>query len=184
MRSPPRSRPGRPRHRGAGALARGVALLDALAACLVLALGLQALLWFQLQLIGTARSALAQLQATRLAEDLFERLQGQPVEAVRAGLQAGSPTDSGADCRLGPCLPAELRAWHLGQWQRHLSQQLPLGAAEGFAAAADPDQLGLRLDWRDAGFGPLESPAALQAVEPAWPPCPPRRWCHWVLGVL
>jgi len=162
---------------------RGLALMEALVACVVVAVALQGLLLFQVQLLGRGQSAVAQMQANRLAEDLFERLDRQSVADVLSTFEQQAAETSGADCRQAACHASELMAWQVRRWQQHVAQQLPQGASVAFAVSGDARQLGVQLSWRDATFQAMGPRGGAPSPDPDSIACPAHRWCAWAFGV-
>ena len=136
----------------------GVALLEALVALGGLAFALLGLLALQMRTGTDGHLAAQRTLATRLAQDLFERVKANPGGA--AVFQAYlTPTDRPEaaldpvpgplmDCRAQPCGPLALAAWDLDQWQQQLGRDLPLGRATVFVPEGSAGQLGVLLAWR------------------------------------
>jgi type IV pilus assembly protein PilV len=131
---------------------RGVALLEALMALLLLASGVLALLWTHQQAVALQRQQVMRAVAMGLADDLAERMQlNAPRRADYAKTWGASALGTGkpADCAAQPCLRSELAQWDMQQLQQTLQTQLPEGDAAVFALTDAPGWWGIVLAWRD-----------------------------------
>ena len=136
----------------------GVALLEALVSLGVMAFALLGLLVLQMR-SGTDGHLAAQRQlATRLAQDLFERIKANPggTALFQAYLTPADPGESVPasapgpllDCQAQPCGPLALAVWDLDQWQQQLGRDLPQGRAVVLAPENSVGQWGVLLSWR------------------------------------
>lgn len=136
----------------------GVALLEALVALGVLAFALLGLLVLQMRSGTDGHLAVQRQLATRLAQDLFERIKANPggTAVFRVYLTSADPAETvsstaqGAvqDCRTQPCAPLALAAWDLEQWQQQLGRDLPQGRAVVLTPESGAGQLGVLVSWR------------------------------------
>lgn len=136
----------------------GVALLEALVALGVLASALLGLLALQLRSDIDGQVAAQRVVATRLAQDLFERIKANPGGSAvvtaylsppdRAGSALDSALDGAPDCSAQPCRPQALATWDLAQWHRQVGRDLPLGHATVFRPGGADGQIGVLLGWR------------------------------------
>lgn len=136
----------------------GVALLEALVALGVLASALLGLLALQLRSDIDGQVAAQRVVATRLAQDLFERIKANPGGSAvvtaylsppdRAGSALNSILDGAPDCSAQPCRPQALATWDLAQWHRQVGRDLPLGHATVFRPGGADGQIGVLLGWR------------------------------------
>lgn len=150
----------------------GVALLEALVALGVLVFALLGLLVLQMRSGTDGHLAVQRQLATRLAQDLFERIKANPggTAVFRLYLSAADPAETVSvsgqgtlqDCQTQPCAPLALAAWDLEQWRQQLGRDLPQGRAVVLAPESGAGQLGVLLSWRaqeaarDADYlGPL-----------------------------
>lgn len=135
-------------------LMSGVALLEALVALGMLALVLTGLLSLQLRSTVDGQLAVQRVLATRLAQDLFERIKANPggpsvLQAYLTPLdRPGNSVGQRVDCGAQPCGPQALAAWDLDQWLRQGARDLPLGQAIVFLPEGAPGQVGVLLGWR------------------------------------
>lgn len=169
----------------------GVALLEALVALGLLAFALMGLLGLQLRVDADSRSAAQRVVATRLAQDLFERIKANPgghavipFYLIPPGARARSSVslDSPSDCATQACPPQALAAWDLKQWQGQLSRDLPMGWGAVFLAEGATGQIGVLLGWR-ANQAPGETddlaPISVPLHSGGTPlSCPDRRRCQ------
>lgn len=175
---------------------RGVSLLESLVALLVLALGVLGLLGTQLKSLSDNRNATQRILATRMVDDLFERIKANP--QGRNGLAnydrgsswsaISTPTQN---CVTNACSPQDQATYDLWRWQTGVTNTLPGGNATTFiVAGTDPDQLGVMISW------PLRntdgSSTAAETERASWlnvnvdggPTCPtnPASICHVAYG--
>jgi len=138
-------RHGRPRQAQGGA-----ALLEALVAMLVLAVGVVGLLAAQLHSMSENRTANHRQLALRLADDLKERMTTNPLgwAAVNPYVVGwGAPPAAGTNCAASACTGPQKAAWDLVQWKQLVGNSLPLGQATTFISPSDPRQLGVMIAW-------------------------------------
>jgi type IV pilus assembly protein PilV len=109
----------------------GCALLEALVALSLLAVGLLGSMALLLASLRSSREALHHATAVRLAGDLAER-----VRANRAGLAAYpfdstvAPTGAGPTCGVGAtCGPEDRASADVAEWQQELATVLPQAVA-------------------------------------------------------
>lgn len=163
-----------------------MALLEAMVAMLVLAIGLLGLLGLHLRTLAAAQDSAHRLQAMRLIEDLSERLQVIPnvvalVSSLHTqGWQTGSTPSAHTPCETTSCTPQALLSHIRLVWLNHVFSSLPLGQAYIFATDAT-DQVGVMLAWRQH-HTPPEAVAALllstNTADSATVHCPAHHNCH------
>lgn len=159
-------------HLQLSATARGLALLEALIALLVLAAGVLSALWLQHRALQTQRQQLHRSLAMERADDLAERMRlnaSQSPSYARTWGATSSP--SAADCTAQPCNRNQLAVWDLQQLQRHLSAQLPQGDAAIFPLSGHDGWWGVMVAWHD--------PDEHYRTDTAWgsPACPSAMSC-------
>lgn len=138
---------------------RGVSLIEALVALLVLALGIMVLAGIQTRTLVESRTTHARAIAHQMADDLLDRMQ------ANVGLRINPPASNpyivnwwgGAapkpfpapnpDCRMTTCNAAQLAAFDLNQWKKTLDSLLPSGDARVFQSPTDPTQFGVLIGW-------------------------------------
>lgn len=141
----------------------GVSLIEALVAMLVLALGVLGLLGIQLNSMSNNQNASYRIVASKLADDIFERMKANPIGLDLTGniLAAGTGTSAYAlagnwttvaapavNCRSASCTPQQQAAFDLWDWQSRVQSTLPGGNATTFIAPGDANQLGVMVSWR------------------------------------
>jgi type IV pilus assembly protein PilV len=109
---------------------RGFTLLEVLIAVLLLSVGLLGIAGLQLLSKQSNFEALQRTTASMLAQDIIERMRGNPTALatyVASGgkLGEGETPLSATNCTTSKCLPAQLALYDLYEWQEAI-----LGAAE------------------------------------------------------
>ena len=155
---------------------RGIALLESLVALVILALAVLGMLAVQARTLAETQIGVRRGQAVRLIEDLGERIKSNPggsAELFRYVADWDTLPTAAANCRQTPCNAANLAAWDIANWKRHVADALPLGKARLFAAA-DGRQLGVIVGWRAN-----ERDASLDARLQTDSDCPAGLTCHF-----
>lgn len=151
---------------------RGIALMEALVALLVLALGVLGVLWLHQQALMQQRQQLMRSVAAGLADDLAERMR---LNASQASLYAkawgNSPRSTTVDCAASPCSTQDLAAWDMQQLLQTLPKQLPDGDVAIFALTGVPGWQGIVMAWSDANES-YRTDTRLGS-----PPCPSQMSC-------
>ena len=135
---------------------RGVSMIEALVALLVLALGVMGLAGIQTRTLVDARSSNERAVAVRMSEDLIERMKANsavtlaepPLSPNPYVVDWGSP-GTATDCLTAACTGAQLAAFDLAQWKTSLSQLLPGGDARIFVSTTDTTQYGVMVGWNE-----------------------------------
>lgn len=169
--------PGASTRRPGGAQA-GFSMIEALAALLVLSLGLLALAGFQVRVLTDSVGASNQNIAMQLAGDMADRIRANPVAGASTAspyVADWSPADedeprpscmsAGASCNA-----AELAAHDLWSWKRAVAAALPGGLADVQGRVAAGGMLFMHIAW--------DEPAVLNPIAPApgWQ-CPTGKAC-------
>lgn len=129
---------------------RGIALLEALVALVILAFGVLGMLWMHQQSLAQQRQQLMRSVAIGIADDLAERMRlNAPQRAMYVKTWGDTPTTS-PDCTATACTRIELAAWDKQQLQLSLQSQLPEGDAAVFALTDVPGWWSIVIAWRDA----------------------------------
>ena len=150
---------------------QGFALMEALVALFILALGLLGLLWMHQQALVSQRQQLMRSVAAGMAEDLAERMRLNAPQRASYAKSWGSSSSLGPDCAATPCTRPELASWDLLQLQKNLQSQLPEGDAAIFALSTTPQWWGIVITWRDAQESYRTDTTA------GTPACPPQMSC-------
>ena len=140
---------------------RGISLIEALVALVILAVGVLGLAGVQARQLVETRTANSRAMAVRLVEDLNERMQLNVATARNGGYTlAFNATPTGGACTTSSCNAAQLAASDLAQWKANVTALLPGGNAAIFRNNQDPRQIGVMLAW-NANEGKANSNAAL-----------------------
>lgn len=134
---------------------RGVSLIEALVALLVLALGIMGMAGIQTRTLVESRATNSRAVALQMADDLLDRMQANTV--IRTTPPATSPylaawgaaTAAPVDCFTASCNGAQLAAFDLVQWKASLAQVLPGGDARVFQSNTDNAQFGVLIGWTE-----------------------------------
>lgn len=135
---------------------RGVSLIEALVALLVLALGIMGMAGVQTRTLVEARTTNSRAIAVQMADDLLDRMQANvglrvtpPVPpAVNPYIvNWGAPVAVSTDCFTTGCNAANLASFDLNQWKTTLARLLPAGDARVFQSPTDPTQFGILIGW-------------------------------------
>jgi type IV pilus assembly protein PilV len=139
-----------------GTRAAGFTLLEALAAMLVLTLGLLGMASLALGGLRSSRTALQHTEATALLADLADRIRANRAGGTGYALAAGTVLDRPTlPCTaVGECSAADMAALDLYAWQTEVAATLP--EAETRVTVAPASAPGARaysitLRWRQSG---------------------------------
>ncbi len=112
---------------------RGFTLTEVLLAIVVMAVGLLGLANLQFRSLRANQDAYHTSQAAFLAEEILERMRGNPDQALagRYDLAYGAAGPAPVNCTGSSqtCSPDQLRAYDLSDWITSVAQRLPSGAA-------------------------------------------------------
>ena len=170
----------------------GITLIESLVSLLIAAIGVLAMLGVQIKTMADNQSATHRVMATRIADDLFERVKASPSGV--SGLAAYDMSSSWSVitapaaanmCNTNTCSAAQQANYDLWLWQKRARESLPGGSATTFVSPSDTEQIGVMVSWRlrvtDAGATSAEDTAraALLNVNVAGgPACPAGSMCH------
>lgn len=136
-------------------LQRGISLMEALVAMVVLALGMMGLAGVQMRLLTESRTANARATAVSLIDDLTNRMllnregamaKVNPATANSYALAWGE-TKAAQDCLTAVCTAAQLAQSDLNLWLINVAASLPGANATVFQSPNDPRQLGIAIAW-------------------------------------
>jgi type IV pilus assembly protein PilV len=134
--------------------ARGVTMIEALVALVVLSLGMLGIATLYLTTLHAARSAISRMQAVNLVTDLADRIRAnRTAGAAYAGAAANNNCVGGAIGAV-TCTPAQMAANDLFQWQAQLTAAgmltgAPVGAVT--FVAGTPATYTISLTWQEPG---------------------------------
>lgn len=134
---------------------RGVSLIEALVALLVLALGIMGMAGIQTRTLVESRTTNSRAIALQMADDLLDRMQAN--SPIRINPPAASPylaawgavAAAPVDCFNAACNGAQLAAFDLVQWKASLARVLPGGDARVFQSNTDNAQFGVLIGWNE-----------------------------------
>lgn len=134
----------------------GFALIEAMVAILVMALGILGILGVQMRTLSDTQTGVRRAQAIRAIEDLSERMKVNPsaLDNINSYVSGWNAAASSAACKAAPCTASALAADDIAQWKVSVKNSLPLSDANVFLVAdeAAPDnhrQLGVMISWRE-----------------------------------
>ncbi|MBV6422558.1 MAG: hypothetical protein NAOJABEB_00340 [Steroidobacteraceae bacterium] len=151
-------------------LQRGVTLVEALVALVVLSIGLLGIAGLFVESLRSSRTALLRTHAVNLAGDIADRIRanGNGRDAYDTATYAGAPAPH--DCAPtaaqagGNCSVAELAEDDLARWQAAVSDALPAPTDPATAAVVQyvrapnpgrPDRYLIKIAWQEPGFPQL-----------------------------
>ena len=135
---------------------RGIALIEALIAILVIAIGILGVLGVQMRTLSDTQTGVRRAQAIRLIEDFSDRLKANPNAMHNIDKYTTSWNDKPAiskNCTTNACDNSELAQFELSQWKTSVNQLLPGGRAAIFVSEVKPSpdnrrELGVMISWR------------------------------------
>ena len=148
----------------------GLAMLEALAALLVLTASAVGVLWWQQQASLRQQQQIHQLTAMGLASDLADRMRINASQSALYALNWGESRQTTQDCAANACTWPQLAQWDMAQWQQALRAQLPKGDASVYPLSGLAGWWGISVGW----------PASKTSADSS--SCPTRMQC-WSLWV-
>jgi type IV pilus assembly protein PilV len=140
---------------------RGVSIVEALVALVVLSVGLLGIASMFLESVRSNRTAVSRTMAVQLVNDMADR-----IRANRTGLgdyvlgRTDTPT-AAVDCSAKECTPTQLAKWDLVQWYTSVRATLPKGADGAMPQVQvtytagvnsnDPGRYTVLAAWKDPG---------------------------------
>ena len=103
----------------------GLAMLEAIAALLVLAVGAVGVLWWQQQATLRQQQQIYQFIAMGLADDLAERLRINASQSALYALGWGEARQTSLDCFASACSWTQLAHWDIAKCNRHCAHSCP-----------------------------------------------------------
>jgi type IV pilus assembly protein PilV len=141
--------------------ARGVSIVEALVALVVLSVGMLGIAGLYLESVRSNRTALARTAAVFLVNDMADRIRanrgGKSAYEVTLGTVIAAPT---TDCAANNCTPAQVAAHDLRQWYLAAIDRLPKSPAGADAqigidhiagASGNPDRYVITAAWIEPG---------------------------------
>ena len=164
---------------------RGIALMEALAAILLMSIGMLGILGVQMRTFIDAKTSVNRAKAIRLVEDLSEKIKINPngYGNMATYLTTWQATPPARNCATTACNAEQLAASDIATWKSTVRATLPQGDAAVFFSADDPithrRQLGVMLAWRqnersnDASYLQPFNPVGNSGIN-----CPANNTCH------
>jgi type IV pilus assembly protein PilV len=142
---------------------RGVSIVEALVALLVLSIGMLGIAVMYLESVKANRTALSRTQAIQLVNDMADRIRANRGAREKYALTSASKPAGDKDyCNNNNCTSDELAKYDLLQWVDAVDKTLPHGgdgktAPEATitytpgALTSDPGRYTIEASWKDAG---------------------------------
>jgi type IV pilus assembly protein PilV len=141
---------------------RGVSLIEALVALVVLSVGLLGIAGLYLESVRSNRTALARTTAVFLVNDMADRIRSNrggktAYEVLPLGTAVADP---GRDCATNNCTPAQMAAHDLRQWYLAVLDRLPKSPGNAdpqisvdyvVGTSGDPDRYIITVAWVEPG---------------------------------
>lgn len=180
---------------------RGLTLIEALVAVIILGLGVLALLGVQLSTLAETQNSTRRAHAIRIMEDLSERIKSnsgglKQLEKYTLDDWVKNKDDTdlpsaGTDCRTAACNDESLAAWDLREWAIAALDSLPAGTElQTFLSTAEDvasnrRQLGIMVGWplrENEGLAPGEETKKIERfnVAAGTIECPDNKLCHLI----
>ena len=170
---------------------RGVALIEALVAILILSIGVLGMIGMQSAAIRFEQNSWARSAVSSQIADVADRIRANrgstdtayvynvAYATERATVNTSTSTFVvSPDCNSSACLPAQVAAYDLAQWRQNLNTQIP--GSVGMVTGSRSTNYNITIAWFDksriSGVGDLESAAQCSAV-PAGVPVAARNCC-------
>lgn len=141
---------------------RGVSLIEALVAIVIMATGIMGIVGVQLRTLSDTQTSVRRAQAIRLIDDLGERMKVNPSASTNvnafvmdwaSGSSVPATSEASKNCATSLCNHTELANYDIREWKRSVERTLPMGNANTFLSTADASsnqrQLGVLLRWRE-----------------------------------
>ena len=134
---------------------RGISLIESLVAMVVMALGILGILGVQMRTLSDTQTTVRRAQASRLIEDLSERMKVNPnaLNNLSSYVSGFDNKPAVGTCATG-CTAATQATYDLAVWKQTVASSLPLGQASIFLAPGETQdanrrQLGVIVSWRE-----------------------------------
>jgi type IV pilus assembly protein PilV len=147
---------------------RGVSIVEALVALLVLSIGMLGIAALYIESVKASRSALLRTQAVGFANDMADRIRANRGARGAYVLALTDKPTGATDCTANNCTPDTLAKYDMQDWYTVVMRTLPKGADGNtppkvritYAAGAstkDPGRYTILAQWKDAGSEDLLS---------------------------
>ncbi len=125
----------------------GFAMLEALAALLILTAGAVGVLWWQQQATLRQQQQTYQFIAMGLASDLADRMRINASQSALYAMHWGESRQTTQDCFTNACSWTQLAQWDIAQWQQALRAQLPKGDASVYSLPGQTGWWAISVGW-------------------------------------
>lgn len=125
----------------------GLAMLEALAALLILTAGAVGVLWWQQQATLRQQQQTYQFIAMGLASDLADRMRINASQSALYAMHWGESRQTTQDCFANACSWTQLAQWDIAQWQQALRAQLPKGDASVYSLRGQTGWWAISVGW-------------------------------------
>lgn len=125
----------------------GLAMLEALAALLILTAGAVGVLWWQQQATLRQQQKTYQFIAMGLASDLADRMRINASQSALYAMHWGESRQTTQDCFANACSWTQLAQWDIAQWQQALRAQLPKGDASVYSLRGQTGWWAISVGW-------------------------------------
>lgn len=125
----------------------GLAMLEAIAALLVLTAGAVGVLWWQQQATLRQQQQIYQFIAMDLADELAERMRINASQSALYALGWSEARQTSHDCFAYACSWTQLAQWNVAKWQQTLRAQLPKGDASVYPMPGPAGWWGISVGW-------------------------------------
>jgi type IV pilus assembly protein PilV len=142
---------------------RGVSIVEALVALVVLSVGMLGIAVMYLESVRANRTALSRTLAVHLVNDMADRIRANRMARSSYAASFGTaPVAPKTDCSKNDCTAADLAAYDLRNWYDAVVKSLPQGADgktvpevevkyNGGATSNDPARYTVTARWKDVG---------------------------------
>jgi len=107
---------------------RGVSIVEALVALVVLSVGMLGIAGMFLESVRSNRTALVRTTAIQLVNDMADRVRSNRSGRTDYNLATSDTPTAGKDCSALECTPTQLAKYDLAQWYTAVLATLPEGA--------------------------------------------------------
>jgi type IV pilus assembly protein PilV len=142
---------------------RGVSIVEALVALLVLSIGMLGIAVMYLESLKANRTALSRTMAIQLVNDMADRIRANRSARDKYKLASGEkPATVKTKCDTDNCTADDLAVYDLNEWVDNVDKTLPHGGDgttapltiityDPGATTADPARYTIETQWKDAG---------------------------------
>ena len=156
---------------------RGVSIVEALVALVVLSVGMLGIASLYVASIKTGRSALLRTEAVNLVNDMLDRIRANPLAREAYDLAGREDTPASQNCvgTTSNCTSEQLAEDDLASWLNAVNAVMPESTVEAdvrFVASAGPglpDEYQVSLSWREGGDTETYSYASSMQILPVLP---------------